>query len=63
MKNFFNNINWWVLGSNYLLEVIFLIFLGVSTSTALFYSIFATIITYAIEEFFDNHNNDGGYVG
>lgn len=62
MKNFFNNINWWVLSSNYLLGVIFLIFLGVSAPTALFYSIFAAIIAYAIEEFFDNHN-DGGYTG
>ena len=61
MKNFFNNINWWMLGFNYLLGVISLILLGVSTPAALFYGIFAAIIAYAIEKFFDNHN-DGGYI-
>lgn len=63
MKNFFNDIDWWELGFDYLFGVIFFIILGISTPTALFYSIFYAIIAYAIGKFFDNHNNDGGYVG
>lgn len=63
MKNFFNGIDSLELGLNYLLAVMMLIFFGVSTPAALFYGIFAAIIAYAIEKFFDNHNNDGGYVG
>lgn len=61
MKNFFNGIDSLELGLNYLLAVMMLIFFGVSTPAALFYGIFAAIIAYAIEKFFDNHN-DGGYI-